>query len=315
MYELEEVGVARPSDSFSSWETGPTMGKQANQNQTDVLPRLSRLEERLEWHQRVGWGIVTIFGVVLVWLLTIYLPGQFQDKLPDNFRERFGRMEENVQNLSDAMNRLTPSALQRLLVPPPSGKLSADALQRADKIVDTAFEIQLPGNPRMIAPLRASIREAIQQERIPPAARSVATGTLVRLGAYEDFSRTYVHGLPVASTPAEVNETPRSMIASLTLHCVHPAATAIGGNPGALGNLVVYDLSITGCVQSLERVHWINTAFVNATIKYHGGRLALAGVRFKNCRLDFGTDKDSERLKTEIEKSGGRPMNALIPAE
>ena len=43
-----------------------------------------------------------------------YIPGQLSDKLPENFKDRFAKLEQNTTNLSQSVDRLQKSYDQQI---------------------------------------------------------------------------------------------------------------------------------------------------------------------------------------------------------
>ena len=103
----------------------------------------------------------TIFGVVLGWLLLSYIPEKINDKttaidnrIPTDFNERFGKMEANLQNMQDRLNRLTPASLNDLIPSANTGispAMLTTRLRKASGVIDVALTTHMAAAPDSLA--------------------------------------------------------------------------------------------------------------------------------------------------------------------
>lgn len=277
-------------------------------------------KETLGWHKGIGWTLAGIFAAAFIWLLTFYIPDKFNDKLPSDFKERFAKLEQNIANVQDRLNRLTPSTLNEL-IPSSDTKISKQALtaqlRKASDVIDVALKTQLPAEPQLLSPLQKRASNLLAKYNRDPALRSVISSTDVRLSAYEEASKRMLAGLkPISEAVSNLSPetlSQSSYIGGFTMSCTHPTAHFLGVPPGRGENVIVFDMQVYTCAQKLDGPRWINNQFVGSKIEYNGGPLYLADVTFENCRFDFGTDSRSKMALSIISASNGTPVSLLIP--
>jgi hypothetical protein len=276
------------------------------------------IKETLGWHKGVGWTIAVLFVGVFGWLSTFYIPDKFTDKLPSDFKERFAKLEQNIINVQERLNRLTPSTLNRL-IPSPDTKISkkvlAMQLRKASDVIDVALKTQIPAGPQLLAPLQKRVSDLRTKYQSDAEVRSAASSIDVRLIAYEEASKRLLEGLEPISEP---NLSPEaisrsSYLMGFTMVCSYPTAHFLGVVPPGTGeHVIVFDVEVDTCAQKLDGPRWINDDFKGSTVEYHGGPLYLADVTFTNCKFEFGTDSNSKMALSIISASNGTPVSLLI---
>jgi hypothetical protein len=80
---------------------------------------------------------------------------------------------------------------------------------------------------------------------------------------------------------------------------------------GENGSALVYHVTIQGLHQNLGKIAWLSVTFQNCVVKYDGGPLYLADVRFINCKYEFGSDATSQKVLSEITSRGEQPVNLV----
>lgn len=64
-------------------------------------------------------------------------------------------------------------------------------------------------------------------------------------------------------------------------------------------------------VQKLDFIVWLNVRFVGSIILYNGGPLYLGNVTFENCRFQFGSDAESQKVLAQIRNVGNEPVSLV----
>ncbi len=106
--------------------------------------------------------------------------------------------------------------------------------------------------------------------------------------ASRDNPRTWPATLALLNYSSSLNRGPSSYPQS-------PCFVGLGG---------VQNITIIGCPnQTLEHTVWKDVVFENSTIVYHGGRLTLDNVRFKNCEFDLDYSPESQELAKALTTS------------
>jgi hypothetical protein len=230
------------------------------------------------------------------------------------------QLKEDTKTLKSQLGNITPSSLNNLIAPPSHRISETDLtarLQKASALIDFAMQARFPASPEEITPLlqRVSLlRSTYDSERV----RSESDSTSVRLSGYQLTSKQILNGVsPRATRPESIEAFERygSTIMNLRFECPDPPGNFIDfetdTNPLRI-LMVVLDVQVTRCKQSLDGVKWIKDGFDGSAIRYRGGTLFLANVIFKNCTFDFGSDPRSKEVLATIRESNGRPVTILI---
>jgi len=319
----EMAPVKTDEQRLASLEARADNTKEALGNLTSTVDKISdaitEIQNDLKWHRNVGWGIVVLFIGAFAWVINVYLPDKFNDKLPANFKEDWGKLQQNVSNIQDRLNRLTPAAIDRLI--PTNGEKSTTAiaqLRRASEVIDVAVRTQIPGDPKYISLLQGRTEELAKRSEANPELYLAAISTAIRLGGYAIGSEGLLAGLKPINVPTSLDYgvQPHSSIIGFTFDCVDQKK-AQGEAAHFLGltskdNFLVFDVRVLACRQHMEWVHWVKDEFVGSTIEYDGGPLYLADVTFTNCTFKFGDNPQSKRALAAITASHGKPVNLLI---
>jgi hypothetical protein len=287
------------------------------------------IKSELQWHGKVGWGIAAAYAVVfsgvLLWLLQAYIPDKINDKIPNNFNERFGKLEANVENMQERLYHLTPTSLNDLISPTNANASEAvvtKKLRQASGVIDIALKAQIPAAPGSLAPLMMRVNEIRSRFRGNSQVRAAADSTEVRLSGYESASKQMLSGVdPTEQAPKSWNSIPSvglTMSGGPTFSCTNPTIRLFSFDeplPSAVAhkNIVVNNVHINRCTQKLDGPSWISDDFKGSTIEYYGGPLNLADVTFENCSFRFGSDANSKAAIAAITASKGRPVSILIP--
>lgn len=280
----------------------------------EISNTLTGIRDDLTWHWRIGVLVALAFVGVLGWLLTFYIPNQISNKIPDDLKERFGKLEQNVTNVQDRVNRLTPATLNDL-IPTPNApanpKNIADRLRQASHVIDVALRTAIPAAPESLEPLRVRVADILKTYKDNPQVRTAALSTDVRLDGYQLASTRLLGGLSPRSNPSQelsdVNSF--SYLMNFTMNCTQPVAHFLV----AYVPVVVLNVAVNTCAQKLDGPRWINDQFMNSSVEYGGGPLYLADVRFVNCTFKFGDDAKSKLALAAIRSSNGTLVNLLIP--
>lgn len=285
---------------------------------TEIKTAIAELRNDLKWHRFVGWGIAVVYASIFVWFVNSYLPDKFNDKLPANFREDWGRLQQNVGNIQTRLNHLTPSAIDNLL-PLPDGTTPplkvVSRLQKASQVINTSLSAQIPGDPEALGALKGRINDLVDEYKAHPEVGHEAISTEVRLAAYQVASSHLLEGLKPATAfdPSLQSVKTEAYYMHFVMTCKYPTAGFLNVvNPATRPSVVVFDVHVETCRQEIQGVRWLDDRFTGSTIEYSGGPLYLAGVIFTNCRLRFGSDPQSKRALAAIMASNGRPVNLLI---
>ena len=304
---------------------------------TGISGALIEIKSDLKWLRRVGWAIVGAFVAAFMWTLTFYIPDKITDKvatidnkIPTNFSERFAKMETNLQNMQDRLNRLTPAALNDL-IPSPNSVMSpamvTARLRKASRVVDVALKTEIPAAPESLAPLLRRVDDIRQRYSGNSQIRVAADSIGVRLAGYELVSRKILTGLPM-NTPPETSQNDQSKgIPMFRLKTADYSSFTGGGTFSCSdrnlrfveftqtdpATVLFMGIHIKTCAQRLDGPRWINVNFSGSDIEYNGGPLYLADVKFENCKFNFGSDPNSKAALATIIASKEAPVSLLIP--
>lgn len=288
---------------------------------TGITNQVPTIQSDLGWHSKIGWGIAgvyaAIFGGVLFWLLVFHIPDKIRDAVPDDFKEKFGRLEQNVADIKEQFNRLTPNSLKQLIAPNQTPYALTANLREASAVVDTALRVQLPSDPALLAPIRAEVRRILEKSTSDKKLHLAATSLAVRLDGYQVASKSMLQGIkPITEAPLPEYKLPKqtAFFASFGVRCTKGSiAHAFGwDSPQEVAGIVFFDVGIYRCSQKLSGPQWINVMFDGATLEYNGGPLKLAGTTFKDCVFKFGDDPDSRRALAAVTAARNEPVNLLI---
>lgn len=312
------------------------MGLLDNTSQQEV----ATLKSDVKWIKQIGGAIGSAIFLLVIgalgYLVQFEIPRQTREvsntisaQLPNNFGERFSKLEQKVDDLQTRYGALTPSSLQTL-IPTPGQKLAANELrarlQRANGVIAAAYDLDLPGDPPWLSRLRERL-DLIQTEysgtpTVVPAVMStqayLSSYSLFSTGAYgTNFSlhkpnSSATEGIDVNQTDVQRSNGVGS-ISNLTLRCMYPTAGGIAGEISAISNFLVFQVRIQNCQQrQLGYFTWIRTEFDHATVMYHGGPLTLVHSSFKDCTFEFGEDPNSQEALAIIGKSAGKPVDIYL---
>jgi hypothetical protein len=289
---------------------------------------LIKIENDLKWHRIFGSGIAAMFGVVLAWLLIYHIPNAIHDKIspvdekiPTDFKERFGKMGADIQNMQEQLNRITPTSLNGL-IPDPSKKVRpmviSEQLRQASRLIDFAMTSRIAAEPKSLTPLLMRVDAIRQKYKGDSQIQSAADGADVRLSAYKSASKDILNG--VAPVTTQNGTQPLDMrqnhgFFNIDITCLHPANTLFLGvpfTPDAV-NVYVVKVHVVGCGQLLDGPRWINDSFTGSTIYYDGGPLSLADVSFKNCTFEFANSPHKDFVLSALRASNGKPVTLLVP--
>jgi hypothetical protein len=295
----------------------------------EISDSLIKIKGDLKWHRIVGGIISTAFVGAFLWSITFYIPDKINDKvaivdnkIPANFGERFAKMETNIQNVQDRLNRLTPASLNDL-IPSPNATMSpamvTTQLRRASRVIDVAFRTRIPAASDSLAPIRTRVLDIRNRYRGNPRIREAADSLDVRLSAYEDASKQFLRGVAPITIPSDVPKIVPQVaggIMDLNMICTHPTAYFLGiPQTSIAANEYIINVRVNTCAQKLDGPKWINDNFHGSVIEYNGGPLYLADVSFDDCTFKFGNDSNSKAALSVIMASKGAPVSLLIPQQ
>ncbi len=289
------------------------------ENLSAISGTLTEIKTHLKWHRWAGEVLAATYAAAFVWLMTSYVPEKLNDRVPSDFKESWGKLQQNVSDIQGQLNRLTPTTLKQLI---PSENTSTkpeviiSQLTSATKLIDVALRSKIPGDPEMLSSLRPRLGALATQYRKNRQILRLAMATDVRVDGYAIASRRLLDGLePITErTSQPINPGHSAYLLNVKISCVYPTAEFLGiGPPFERKDVVVVDASIYKCRQQLDGVRWINNEFHGATLEYRGGALYLAGVKFVECTYKFGDDPKSKEALAAISASKGEPVNLLLP--
>jgi hypothetical protein len=255
-----------------------------------------------------------------------YIPEKINDKttaidnrIPTDFNERFGKMEANLQNMQDRLNRLTPASLNDLIPSANTGispAMLTTRLRKASGVIDVALTTHMAAAPDSLTPLMLRLRDIRSRYKGNPQVLAAANSTDVRLSAYENASKEILKGIPPITNPSEVPKSTSGRargIMNLNMTCEYPTAHFLGvPQESATVNEYIFNVHVKTCAQKLDGPRWIKTDFNGSVIEYEGGPLYLADVSFTNCTFKFGSDPKSRAALSAIEAGKGNPVSLLI---
>lgn len=231
-------------------------------------PKSDEQGSRFDWKGLVPL-ILTIIGVVGggIWLL----------------HGEFGKVQEGFSRLDRRLDRFD-SAIRIL-----SRAQSGDVRDLINEILTQANQQARLGNPTAAAKFLAVAAKLTKEE----AQR--------RAPASPEFFGKAVNDLRQfpPSTHA-VDQQVRTL--RLELAEYRSALTPLGDNvtglasPGGVRGPIVEDSRLTGGIQILDGITWINVVFENTHIRYKGGPLRLRNVRFVNCTFDVPESPRGDQL-------------------
>jgi len=83
---------------------------------------------------------------------------------------------------------------------------------------------------------------------------------------------------------------------------------------GASQDVVINNVRVVGLAQDIENLTWTNDTFENCLIRYHGGPLRMANVRFFNCTFEHPpTVSGVQILMDHLSTHQGEPVNVYFP--
>lgn len=261
------------------------------------------------------WGGIGAIAAIVIFALTQW-GGYIEFRT--HTEDRLSNIETEIESLRSDYGSRIPAALRRLIPSSPRGigeELLADNLRKAGTILDAAFQTRTPSDPDALQPIRAALqtlRSELEQEN---EVRAAATADLVRLDGYNQLSAGIAEGrYPSAgSVPQPFSPSQFSGLMNFTINCEYKTARFLEVKPAEFADRVfIFGVTVNRCQQALDNLIWINTEFNSATVRYHGGPLRLANVRFKNCSFDFGSDPNSIFALDMIRRSKGRAVSLLI---
>jgi hypothetical protein len=295
---------------------------------------LTEIKTTLTWHGRIGWGLASFYASVFLGaaglLLFWYLPKELksiQDSTEQSLQKQIGPLNEKINGLTDSLNRFMAlrvagliSNVEKSRKTPPS-KLAND-FQQANLLMSAAFKSEVPANPELLIRSRTELRDVLNHVKLPPAVRNEGISTFGHLDAYAAFSQNVLGKIPIVkeAPPVQPRAPNKAMFTAtfpLTLakfsviDIAHQGVALVFVPPDFHGNVLVYDIRLVGMSQDLSRVKWLDVEFVGSTIEYNGGPLSLENVVFQGCTFKFGTDENSKKALTAIEKAQGKAVTLV----
>jgi hypothetical protein len=285
----------------------------------DISTQLSKIETHLFYHRLIAGMIFTVFAGAFVWTLSFYIPQKINDIVPTNFKEDYGSLKQQIMDMQDRLNRLTPTSLDQL-IPGSQTKISprniAARLQKASNVIDVALTSYIPASPGSLSPLLDRVQKIQESYGSDPIIRTEATSVAVQLSGYEIASHQILEGhIPSNESPVDALLERGATFIGFSAHCPPPPGNFFRFRLGdeTVRRVVAVDVQVYTCSQQLDGPKWINDKFHGSKIKYNGGSLYLADVIFDNCTFEFGNDPSSRAVLAKIMASNGKPVNILIP--
>lgn len=224
--------------------------------------------------------------------------------------------------------------------------------QLASSIVTTDIDKQTPQNPEVVKQVRNDLDATLRQVALPPDVHQAGEVALAHVQGYFVFSlRATMPGIrgvvylpegkmilagpelqigaiwnagrgqdkttfiiaPTQPPPSLFYIDAPSILSDLSIltlgaHLDLEALTLRGDSATAL----VYRVTIEGLNQNLARIVWLGVTLRDCVVRYSGGPLYLADVRFEDCKLEFGSDPMSQRVLHEIQSRNGQPVSLVV---
>jgi len=187
------------------------LSKDSKPEKTDVAEDIATLKTEIKWIIGVGTAIIALAGYLYVHEIPDKITAAssaVSDKLPENFKERFAKLEERVENIQKRYGGIAPSSLLNLVpgqgIKPTSVVLVAN-LQKADQVIQSAYDLDLPSDPERLSQVSTRL-QSIKDEYADTlwVAPAVMTAQ-ANLASYTVFSRgAYETNLSLFSTPRTV---------------------------------------------------------------------------------------------------------------
>src|SRR5262249_7032557 len=137
---------------------------QADEKLDRILEQITDIKGDLKWHRIAGIAVVAVYTGIFSWFVFSYIPEKLIDRVPTDLKEKIATLETKVANLQDQLKKLTPASLDQL-IPTPNQVASKNTvvtnLNKAARVIDTAFRIMLPAQPEAISPLRSRVSQII----------------------------------------------------------------------------------------------------------------------------------------------------------
>jgi hypothetical protein len=303
--------------------------------QSDVGTEIATLKNEIKWIIGVGTAIIGLAAYLYVHEIPDKITAAssaVSDKLPENFKERFAKLEASAENIQKRYGGITPSSLLNL-VPAmgekPTSVVLVANLQRADHVIQSAYDLDLPGDPMGLSRVSTRLQNVKDEYADTPSAAAAVMSTEAHLASYALFSRgAYDTSLSLFSPPrtetnginipalSDLEKTHGiGVVANFTFECTRPTAGAIVGDPPqAASNVIVFQVRVKGCQQrQLAYFSWIRDEFDHATVMYDGGPLTLVQTTFNDCTFQFGNNLNSKRALAIIQAAKGNPVNIYFP--
>jgi|ERR1035437_9226139 hypothetical protein len=158
------------------------------------------LEERVAWIQRVGWGIVALYGSIFVWFAFSHFPKELEysrnlTKL--DIEQAAAPIRQDLAVLTERLRKQVSFNLQALIPPAEVAHALEPAIlkarfQEASSLINTAIAERIPATPAILRDAQSKLRATLLDTRVPTDVRSAATAALVGFEAYNVFSSTVV---------------------------------------------------------------------------------------------------------------------------
>ena len=244
----------------------------AGESSGNADEKIARLEERTDWHRKVGWGIATAASAALLCLVNWWIPREIKAATSE--------VREGVK--ADTAAQLLPLQLEL-------AKIEALTSLKQSKDVAAAFQNNADfSHPKAAIEVVKAIAEEAQAEKLPttPAVLQVANQQVKNA---------------VSSDSRLIAEAWSARLALLDYRSTLPFEPVKSNVPAPTSSLagrlpLNSDGTFSNVRQKLDGVRWKNFTFENVEVEYDGGPVILEGVRFVNCTFVMKDTAHAEQL-------------------
>jgi hypothetical protein len=300
--------------------------------------RIPVLEEKIRWHQTVGWGIALLFVSAFGWLLGVHIPSEIDhahDKTAieiaakiDPLSERIAKLTSEIEFLRPNPSHNVPEAIKE------NGSESSSAspaerilmLQTVKAIAEEAIERQTRADDPQAVRATAKIILASQSNDDGVVSRT-AWDASMQLANYISFLNTFVAPKPPAIGASVVD--PGSMrITAIQGRGVTLLAWGVAENDDIAGavkisqyqgwlgflkseaqagrrvvgqsSLLVEGQGADRPTKTLDGLRINNVIFQHMHIKYSGGALELKDVYFVDCTFEVEQSRNAVQFAEQV---------------
>jgi hypothetical protein len=228
--------------------------------------RISILEERSNWHGKIGWGVAGLLGSAILLLVTWWIPHELNSS------------QDAIK--ADTATQLEPIKLDM-------ARINALLQLKETKSVSEAIRLGVDFSKPKFA--IEAVRAIAQQAK----ADGILTEPVVLIKANEQLKES------AKGFPDLLDNAWSARLSLADYRTSLPLETTSGGKPRpaiTFNGPTVEGSSITNGRQKLDGFYWKDVTFIGDDIEYDGGPMVLENVKFVNCTFQMKYNIHSDKL-------------------